>query len=93
MLESLDIPLVLGNGWSCAYKGVIYATQWKIFLTAPPGKRVEYQRGPLLRRHIHAKLPYPVVVSQKVGSKDGLQSIRNNRHSMQTLFTSCDPET
>jgi len=48
VLESLDIPLVLGNGWLCAHKGVIYATQWKIFLTAPSGKRVEYQRGPLL---------------------------------------------
>jgi len=31
MLESLDISLVLGNGWICAHKGVIYATQWKIF--------------------------------------------------------------
>jgi len=26
VLESLDIPLVLGNGWLCAHKGVIYAT-------------------------------------------------------------------
>jgi len=48
VLESLDIPLVLGNEWLCANKGVIYATQWKIFLTAPSGKRVEYQGGPLL---------------------------------------------
>jgi len=43
VLESLDIPLVLGNGWLCAHKGMIYATQWKIFLTAPSGKRIEYQ--------------------------------------------------
>ena len=26
MLESLDIPLVLRNGWLWAHKGVIYAT-------------------------------------------------------------------
>ena len=26
VLESLDIPLVLGNGWLCAHKGVIYTT-------------------------------------------------------------------
>jgi len=25
VLESLDIPLVLGSGWLCAHKGVIYA--------------------------------------------------------------------
>ena len=49
VLESLDVPLVLGNGWLCAQKGVIYATQWKIFLTAPSRKRIEYQGGPLLR--------------------------------------------
>jgi len=49
MLGSLDIPLVLGNRWLCAQKGVIYATRWKIFLTAPSGKRIEYQGGPLLR--------------------------------------------
>jgi len=48
VLESLDIPLVLGNGWLCAHKGVIYGTQWKIFLTAPSRKRIEYQGGPLL---------------------------------------------
>jgi len=48
VLELLDIPLVLGNGWLCAHKGVIYATQWKILLTAPSGKRIEYQGGPLL---------------------------------------------
>ena len=48
VLESLDIPLVLGNGWLCAHRGVIGATQWKIFLTAPSGKRIEYQGGPLL---------------------------------------------
>jgi len=48
VLESLNIPLVLGNGWLCAHKGVISATQWKIFLTAPSGKRIEYQGGPLL---------------------------------------------
>ena len=27
VLESLNIPLVLGNGWLCAHKAVIYATQ------------------------------------------------------------------
>jgi hypothetical protein len=48
VLESLNIPLVLGNGWLCAHKAVIYATQWKIFLTAPSGKRIENQGGPLL---------------------------------------------
>jgi len=48
VLESLDIPLVLGNGWLCAHKGAIYATQWKIFLTTPSRKRIEYQGGPLL---------------------------------------------
>ena len=48
MLESLDMSLVLGNGWLCAHKGVIYATQWKIFLTAPSEKRIEYHSGPLL---------------------------------------------
>ena len=26
VLESLDIPLVLGDGWLCAHKGVIYST-------------------------------------------------------------------
>jgi hypothetical protein len=48
VIESLDIPLVLGNGWLCAHKGVIRATPCKIFLTAPSGKRIEYQGGPLL---------------------------------------------
>ena len=53
VLELLDIPLVLGNGWLCAHKGVIYATQWKIFLTAPSGKRIEYQGGPLLPKEAY----------------------------------------
>ena len=48
VLESLDIPLLHGNGWLCAHKGVIHATQWKSFLTAPSRKRIEYQGGPLL---------------------------------------------
>jgi len=48
VLESLDIPMVLGNGWLCAQKGVIYGTQWKILLTAPSGKRIEYHVCPLL---------------------------------------------
>ena len=42
VLESLDIPVVLRNGWLCAHKGVIYGTQWKILLTAPSGKIIEY---------------------------------------------------
>jgi len=48
VIESLDIPLVLGNGWLCAHKGVIRATQWKLFLSTPSGKIIEYQGGPLL---------------------------------------------
>jgi len=30
VLESLDIPLFLGNGWLCPHKDVIHGTQWKI---------------------------------------------------------------
>ena len=48
VLESLDILVVPGNGWLCAHKGVIYAIQWKIFLTAQSEKSIEYQGGPLL---------------------------------------------
>jgi len=48
VLESLDIPLVHGNGWLCAHKGVICGTQWKILLTAPSWKRIDYQGGPRL---------------------------------------------
>ena len=39
VLESLDIPLVIGNGWLCAPKGVIYATQWKNFLNCTIRKK------------------------------------------------------
>jgi len=35
VIESLEIPLVLGNGWLCAHKGVIHGTQYKMLLTAP----------------------------------------------------------
>jgi len=48
VIESLGIPLVIGNGWLCAHKGVIYSTQYKMLLTAPSGKRIEYHSGPLL---------------------------------------------
>ena len=48
VLESLGIPLVLGNGWLCAYKGVIYGTQYKMLLTSLSEKRIEYHGGPLL---------------------------------------------
>ena len=54
VLESLDIPLVLGNGWLCAHKGVIHGTQYKMLLTAPSGKRIEYHGGPLLPEEANA---------------------------------------
>jgi len=49
VLESLDIPVVLGNGWLCAHKGVIYGTQWRKELNITVVHSY-------LRRQIHAKL-------------------------------------
>jgi hypothetical protein len=43
VLESLNIPVVLGNGWLCAQKGVIHGTRCTMLLTTPSGKRIEYQ--------------------------------------------------
>jgi len=54
VLESLGIPLVLGNGWLCAHKRVIYGTQYKMLLTTPSGKRIEYHGGPLLPEKANA---------------------------------------
>jgi hypothetical protein len=54
VLESLGIPLVLGNGWLCAHKGVIYGTHYKMLLIAPSGKRIEYHGGPLLHEEANA---------------------------------------
>ena len=95
VLESLNIPLVLGNGWLCAHKAVIYATQWKIFLTAPSGKRIEYQGGPLLPEEAYPcrGIMFSSCINWKVGSQDGQWAITNNRHLMEVLFASCDPQT
>jgi len=54
VLESLSIPFVLCNGWLCAHKGVIYGTQYKMFLIAPSGKRMEYHGSPLLPEETNA---------------------------------------
>jgi len=54
VLESLGIPLVLGNGWLCAHKGVIYGTQYKMLLTALSEKRIEYHGGSLLPQEANA---------------------------------------
>jgi len=32
VLESLDIPVVLDNGWLCAHKGVIHGTECTMLL-------------------------------------------------------------
>jgi hypothetical protein len=47
VLESMDIPVVLGNGWLCAHKGVIQGNQCIVHLTTPSGERIEYQGCPL----------------------------------------------
>ena len=54
VLESLDIPMLLGNEWLCVHKGVIYGTQYKMLLTTPLGKRIEYHGGRLLLREANA---------------------------------------
>ena len=69
--------------------------QWKLFLTAPSRKRelsIKVVHS-YLRRQILAKLLWLWVVSQQVGIQDRLWSIMNNKHPMETLFISYEPET
>ena len=42
VLESMGVPVVLGNGWLCAHKGLILKDRSAIFLTTPSGKEIKY---------------------------------------------------
>ena len=43
VLESMEINVILGQGWLSAYKGVIKHAQCLVLLTTPSGERIEYE--------------------------------------------------
>ncbi len=55
VLESMDIPVVFGNGWLCAHKAVVQANLYTVHLTSLSGERVEYRGGPLGTERIESQ--------------------------------------
>ena len=55
VLESLKIPVVLGNGWLCAHKAVVQANRCTVLLTASSRERIEYQGSPLETERMECK--------------------------------------
>ena len=43
ILESMEIDVILGQGWLSACKGVIKYAQRLVLLTTPSGERIEYE--------------------------------------------------
>ena len=43
ILESMEIDVILGQGWLSACKGVIKYAQCLVLLTTPSGERIEYE--------------------------------------------------
>ena len=43
VLESIEIDVILGQGWISSCKGVINYAQCLVLLTTPSGERIEYE--------------------------------------------------
>ena len=78
ILESMEIDVILGQGWLSACKGVIKYAQCLVLLTTPSGERIEYEGIQLVPEDNVDKKRKEVSTEQELGS---------NQHSSSTTLS------